>query len=308
MIPPIDRSKLLSLLHQAREDQDPAARTELNSLLRSDPPSRRTMARLLLDEHALTAALQEREITGLLRDHKPAQPHSGFFAKRQASPWRLLASAAAGLAAGLFGATLVYGFSRQPKIHIQTLLHESFEDPKLAMESGFPTKTGVWSGDLKQAESESNFVPATGLRMVILPPVQKRKYSYATRFVDLSSWSGVKHGTTQKIEVSAAFQGLGPGNRYQIRLAAFDGSVGEARAIWLANQVDEQALAHTARTVAASGDSQTWNRITASIDVPGNTRLVLVSLAASSPDSASGKQPAALDDVHIRLISQELSP
>ena len=99
-------TRMLTLLHRAREERDAAARAELNALLRSNAGARRLMARLLADEQAIVNCLREEGIVALL---DPAAAAGGPVApiKLAARPFawrRALAAAAAGLVVGLFSA------------------------------------------------------------------------------------------------------------------------------------------------------------------------------------------------------------
>lgn len=64
-------SRLLELLLAARDEADQAARTELNNLLRTNPDQRSTIARLLVDEHALISRLRDERMVAMLE----AKPH-----------------------------------------------------------------------------------------------------------------------------------------------------------------------------------------------------------------------------------------
>jgi hypothetical protein len=58
--------RLLTLLQQVREEDDQAARAELNDILRSSPEARQLMAELLVDEQALAVNLRDQSLSSIL--------------------------------------------------------------------------------------------------------------------------------------------------------------------------------------------------------------------------------------------------
>ncbi len=222
--------------------------------------------------------------------------------------WRPLTAAAAGLAIGLFGASLVFGFVTPRPPSMQTLLMEGFEDVGMVRDRGHPARVGVWSGELQAPqEGEGNVRPVEGLRMVKLPPVERRMFSYTSRFLDVAAFPPMGASQSRQIEVTARFHGATPGvrDRFQIRLAAFAEDIAGARAIWLGGKVNEQALMHVAKTVTMDADTRGWTTLRSTMDVPAGARLLLISLAAAVADAEGPKTVHYLDDVQVRLITRE---
>lgn len=220
--------------------------------------------------------------------------------------WRALVAAAAGLVMGLFGASLVFGFVAPRPPNLRTLLTEGFEDAAMVREAGLPGRVGVWAGDfLAPQDAEGSVKPAEGLRMVKLTPVEKRKFSYASRFLDVTAFPPMEVSQSRQIEVTARFHGATPGvsDRFQIRLAAFAEDIAGARAIWRKALVDEQALMHVAKTVTMDADARGWTTLRSTMDVPAGARLLLISLAATVADTEGPKTVHYLDDVRVRLIT-----
>jgi hypothetical protein len=97
--------RLQDLLEQAREQDDGAAREELNALLRENAAARQCLANLLVDEQVLVSRLREDGIVAMLD-----QDSSGTITRfpnaptgRRRSPWlswRPLMATAAGLVLG----------------------------------------------------------------------------------------------------------------------------------------------------------------------------------------------------------------
>ena len=146
--------------------------------------------------------------------------------------------------------------------------------------------------------------------MVSLPPVEKRKFSYAFRFLDMTALPTNGVSQSRRIEVNARFHGASPGvrDRFQIRLAVFAEDVEGARAIWVGRQVDEQALIHVAKTITTDPDVRGWTRLQLMTDVPAGAKCLLISLAAGVADAEPQKTGHYLDDVQVRLVTHEAPP
>jgi hypothetical protein len=91
-------------------------------------------------------------------------------------------------------------------------------------------------------------------------------------------------------------------------MAAFAGTLTEAREIWLGGHVDEQALMHVARTISTAPSQHGWTPVRTEMEVPAQTRWVLISLAAAVADEAAAKTAHYLDDVQIRVITHDAQP
>jgi hypothetical protein len=279
----------------------------LQSALASDEESRR----LYLDYMNLDAALASQAASQAAAREliaASAAPASRRWFQR----WPI--AAAVGVLAGLSAASLVYGIVAQrqvnsePRVTAQTLLTEGFEDESMPRDRSFPRRADVWSGDLQAPQGAvAGVVPAEGQRMVLLPPVEKRRFSYASRFLDASALPPAGQGQSRQVEVTARFHGgpAGDDDRFQIRLAAFAEDIPGARAIWLGGHLDERALVHVAKTVKPSPDAQGWTTLRSAIDLPAGARYLLISLAAGVADDEAPKTEHYLDDVQVRLITRD---
>jgi len=298
----------LDLLHgYLNGTLDEANFARFQSLLRDSAEARHTLRSLSTVEAKLTqlAAIHPETVRLLSETARQSGPSFRWLS------WRPLTAAAAGIVFGMFCTSVVFGFVVQRQMRTQTLLSEGFEDAGMPVEHGLPQRAGVWSGDLSAPETDNaNARPAEGSRMVRLPPVDKRKFSYAMRFMEAGELppSGTAH--TRQIEVTASFHGDGSpvSGRYQIRMAAFAGTLTEAREIWLGGHVDEQALMHVARTISTAPSQHGWTPVRTEMEVPAQTRWVLISLAAAVADEAAAKTAHYLDDVQIRVITHDAQP
>jgi len=231
-------------------------------------------------------------------------------------PWhRFAAAAVAGLLLGSISGSMVYGFIIQRQAAkqsaVQTLLTEGFEDKAMPSDPGLPRRAGVWSGDFRIVDgADEKLTPAEGRYMALLSPVEKRKFSYASRFLDVRAFSGSEAQQSRQIEMTARFHGASPGvrDRYQIRLAAFADDVAAAREIWIAGNVNEQALLHVSKSITTDANFTGWTTLRSTIDLPPGARYVLLSLAAGVADSNAQKTVHYLDDIQVRLITRSGPP
>lgn len=228
-------------------------------------------------------------------------------------PWRPWAAAAAGLAFGICGASMVWAYAlpmaNRAVERKVSVLAEGFEDSRMPPPRGFPRQANEWSGDLSApVTAESGVVPIAGDRMARLGQAapSSRRFSYAWRILDLTEHSAPSEAETRKVEISAAFNTPGEARplQYQIRLAAFSQEPGEVRRIWNHESVlFDTVLQHVSRNVLTKPDQPPgWQTVRASMEIPPGTRSLLISLAASEADSASAPKTYFLDDVRARLV------
>jgi hypothetical protein len=290
------------------EDEESA----LQAALASDAEARRLYLDYMNLDVALASKAASDDATRELIT-SPATPAASRWLQ-----WRPIAAAAAGLVLGLFGASLVYGFAAQrqaktqiPQVKTQILLMENFEDVAMPRDRGFPKRVDVWSGDVQAPQGDAaGVLPAEGQHMVALSPVEKRKFSYASRFMDVSALAASGPTQSRQIEVTARFHGASPGaqDRFQIRLAAFAEDLAGARATWFGGYLDEQALVHVAKTVKPHPDGQGWTMVRSTIDLPAGAKYLLISLAAGVDGDEATKTAHYLDDVQVRLIARDAVP
>lgn len=280
----------------------------LQTRLKADTELRRLYLHYMNLDVALEAQAGSRDrVIDLLRaapltENKPA---GRWFA------WRPLTAAAAGIVFGMFCTSVVFGYVAQSRARSVTVLAEGFEDAEMPLDRDLPRRTGAWSGDFTRPHAGNEIAtPLEGSRLVTLPQTKGRRFSYAMRFVDLSTLPASEVSQNRQIEVSASFLGHEPGvaDLFQIRLAAFGGSLEEARAIWLSPQLDEKALLHVARTVTIPAGEGGWKKLHATMELPPGTTLLLVSLAAAVADNNVPKTPHYLDDVRIQLQTLRAAP
>lgn len=284
-----------------------AGSTQLNVWLKASPENmKRFTSAVMFDQEvrrAVHAQASEPAAQTLMSSTGPRPVKSS-----RRIHWRPMWAAAAGLALGLFSATMVYGIITQRHVRVDTLLSEGFENASMPIDASASARRDVWAGELLAPRGEKGQVkPAEGKLMAVLPPHDRRRLSYAFRFFDLNTLPVANSGQTRQIEVTGRFHGETPGvrDKFQICLAAFAEDVAEAREIWTKNAMDDQALLHVTRTVKTEPDAFSWTVVRAVIDVPVDAKVLLVSLAAGIVHAEAPKTEHYIDDVQVRLITSD---
>lgn len=224
--------------------------------------------------------------------------------------WIPLASAAAGLAFGIFGASMVWAYAvpianRVVKRTI-TVLSEGFEDPQFTPHRRFPAESNQWSGDLvASVEAEAEVPPLEGQRMLRLTLKPSRELSHAWRIVDLADFPELAQAETRRLEVSAAFNTPKPAGalRYRLRLAAFSQEPTAMREIWSDETlIFDTMIEQVVRNVWTQPDDRGWQTVQASLEIPPGTRSIVISLAAGATAPDQSPEVHYLDDVRARFV------
>jgi hypothetical protein len=255
-----------------------------------------------------------------VEEASPARPLTAPALTKQNTHFRSFAArpvtaALAGLVVGLFGASMVFGYVvprvKNEALRSMTVFTESFESETLIPQRGFPSRAGVWSGDLSGSlPAETGLQPKHGDRMVRLTPHERRKFSYAWRIVDLNDFPLPAGAESRQVEVMASFHGvhLGTTDRNQIRLAAFAEQPGDVKPIWNSENMFDHVLQHVGRSVTVNSNDQGWQTIRARMEIPAEARSLVISLAAAMADDSALKTAHYLDDVHVQFVIKEGTP
>lgn len=224
--------------------------------------------------------------------------------------WRPLTAAAAGVAFGIFGASMVWAYAvpianRVVKRTI-AVLSEGFEDSQFTPHRRFPTEANQWSGDLvASVEAEEEVTPLEGNRMMRLTLKPSRELSHAWRIVYLADFPELAHAETRRLEVSAAFNTPEPAGalRYRVRLAAFGQEPTALREIWSDESVIfDTMIEQVVRNVWTQPDDRGWQTVQACLEIPPGTRSIVISLAAGATDPDQPPEVHYLDDVRARFV------
>ncbi len=294
--------RLLHLLQALRDTHDASARAELNTLLRENADARSTMARLMVDEQALINRLRDDSIVALLepapKAETPLSTSTRWFA------WRPLTAAAAGLAIGLFSASMVFGFGVVRSLErVVSLFQESFESGPAPLVTGMPQEVNLWSGDFsKIVEKQVGVKPKDGTKMarVLRSDFEGKASSKPSlqgdlmRVVDVRPFLREANGGEVVITLSALFNAAPfPEAEH------YDGAV----TLWALgpqflteDNLMDDALAHSVGLCRPlDRDPATWQSTSTRLLLPPGTERVLLKVSFT-PVPASGKSLSPLPD------------
>ena len=216
----------------------------------------------------------------------------------------------AGLAIGVFSASVVWAFNlpqgKNSNQEVREIVSESFENPEQNFKRRFPFEAGKWFGDIYSIFPGQKISSVSGLRVAQFLDNPKAKFSYARYLNDLDEYAkpGQNHSRTVRVEASFFASNPDESSVFQIRLAAFSQKPQEVRPIWNNQEVlFDQVLQHVGRNhITKPGQKTDWQRLEASIEIPPETRSVVISLGAGMVDSNGDKSNHYLDDVRVSLV------
>ena len=216
----------------------------------------------------------------------------------------------AGLAIGVFSVSVVWAFNlpQDEKLdqEVREIVTESFEDPGKEFKSRFPSEAGKWFGEISSISADEAISSASGVRVAQFIDNPKVKFSYARYLVDLDEYAKPGQNQSRSVRVEASFFASNPDDSsvFQIRLAAFSQEPQEVRPIWNDQEVlFDQVLQHVGRNhITKPGQKPDWQRLEASIEIPPETRSLVISLGAGMVDSNGDKSNHYLDDVRVSLV------
>ena len=216
----------------------------------------------------------------------------------------------AGLAIGVFSASVVWAFNlpqdKKSDQEVREIVTESFEDPDTEFKGRFPSEAGKWFGEISSISADEAISSASGVRVAQFIDNPKVKFSYARYLVDLDEYAKPGQNQSRSVRVEASFFASNPDESsvFQIRLAAFSQEPQEVRPIWNDQEVlFDQVLQHVGRNhITKPGQKPDWQRLEASIEIPPETRSLVISLGAGMVDSNGDKSNHYLDDVRVSLV------
>ena len=283
-----------------------AERPQLAALLKSSPEARQ----LWFLYHDNECGLSELKIATAVTATRHVMPSPGdVSAPRKTSPWlqwRAVTAAAAGLAIGLFGASVVYGIAAHRGAEKRTPLPvfaPGFEDAQMPLDAGFPAGAGRWSGDAAQVVAAENGVQAKqGRFMLRMEPVAKSP-SRIFQVLDLRTLPPNAGGESREIEISAAFAtGVAESSvRYMIRAFAVTEAPEDLDAAWFDRR--DESIASAAKGLDALPGATGWQTLGVRIEVPRAARSLVLFFGVRTPDRAARTVPHYLDDVRVSLVT-----
>jgi hypothetical protein len=231
--------------------------------------------------------------------------------------WRPITAAAAGLIFGMLCTSVVSGYIGAAPRRPLPLLEAGFEDIAHPKPLGVPRSFGEWSGDFAEIVGPRDGVqPHGGERMWRFLRADNETPAHAHRsyvgeaiyVVDLKPVraAGAKPGA--QIEISAWFAQAQttPSFRYHwnIKAAAFEGSVTEAPALW--GNWNDASTSLAKREVPAQPTGQ-WQRLSVTMQLPPNADFLVFECAVVQHQPVISEGVATfpghyLDDVRVLLL------
>ena len=187
---------------------------ELQKLLRENSEARAMLRTLSTVETRLSEMGAERAIFQPLERADDTAPASG--PRGRLGLWRTWIPAAAGLAVGLFSASMLFAFVTTGGGKVVSLLQEGFEEGNPPVANGMPKTPGYWSGDFSRVVGAQQGVsPRTGRKMFQFlradyegKPSQTGYSGDLYRILDLSGYSADLRDGKALVTVEATFQGV----------------------------------------------------------------------------------------------------
>lgn len=283
-----------------------AERPQLAALLKSSPEARQ----LWFLYHDNECGLSELKIATAVTATRHVRPSPVEVPPpRRTSPWlqwRSLTAAAAGLAIGLFGASVVYGIAAHRGSEKRTPLavyEPGFEDVQMPLTVGFPAGAGRWSGDAAQVVAAENGVQAKqGKFMLRLEPVAKSPLRIF-QVLDLRTLPSDAGGESLDIEISASFATAVAESsvRYMIRAFAVTEAPEDLDAAWFDRR--DESIASATKGLDVMPGANGWQTLGVSMQVPRAARSLVLFFGMRTPDRAARTVPHYLDDVHVSLLT-----
>ena len=290
----------LDLLHSYLNGTlDEADFARLQSLLRENTDARRTLRSLSTVETKLTqlAAIHPETVRLLSETARESAPSFRWFS------WRPLTAAAAGLAIGLFSASMVFGFSVRSLEKVVSLFQESFESGPAPLVTGMPQEANLWSGDYSEiVETYEAVKPVQGKKMARVlrsdydgkTSSKPSKQGDLMRIVDVRPFLGEANGGEVVITLSALFNAT-PFPEVE----RFDGVVYLYALGQLGSTEEsllEDALAHShGGCRSLDRDPATWQTASTRLLLPTGTEFVMLKVSFRRWPKGSGDQPSLPD-------------
>ncbi|MEM7600519.1 MAG: hypothetical protein AAF357_03780 [Verrucomicrobiota bacterium] len=283
---------------------------ELEAELTSDEVFRRQYLSYVNIDQALASGRQENERA----DEIPSSDSSrGSDPARTIWRWDPLGSAAAGVVIGFFFASIAWavvgttGEPASPRLE-QLLFEESFESAAISWKPGFPIAAGEWGGDRGEIVLDSTQpAPDHGAGFARMEPAGETSLSYLTRIIEVGDLPRVQADEMRQLEVFSSFHAdeRGLPERYTLRVATFAEAPRSIRSLWAGPawpEMRDRALTLKKSGLSTDGEEIGWQTLSAVVEIPDETRCVVISLAAGRLDAAAPKSAHYVDDVQANMV------
>jgi hypothetical protein len=300
---------------------------ELQERLRSDPAARRLWYLHNDLDQGLHLMANAHDAGAMAEAAHPVVPMRTVGARWL--QWRSLTAAAAGLAFGLFGASMVWAYAlpRLPALppRVIPLLEDGFETASQPEVKGVPNQLGAWGGDhARIVTGEQGIAPRSGTKMLRFLRSdfegEKSALSYSCdqlRVIDLHRYEALIDTGNATLNAAAWFRLMAPqsGEAFTvgISISAFDADPTRLHGLdWLTWEDTERLGFNKTQRPWLVGDRSSWREATGELRLPRGTRFVNVHVRVSRKEPAPTATPvtfagAYADDVSVRLLVADAS-
>jgi hypothetical protein len=229
---------------------------------------------------------------------------------RTSSRWSRITSVAAGILIGVFSASMVWAYAvplvSQTQRVSREIVFESFEDPEMRPPGRFPTNANQWFGKILSVPGDARMPAEKGTRVGKFKTVPKNRFTYARYLIDLDEHPEPGEEHVRTVEVEASFFTSNPQEPsvFQIRLGAFSQAPEAVRPIWNDHELlFDTVLQHVGRNyITEPGEQMGWHKLRATIEIPPDTRSVVISLGAGNNEPGATASEHFVDAVRVQLV------
>lgn len=298
------------LFNAALNDQlSDAERAELATVLKSSAEARQLWF-LYQDNECSLAELKPRR--------QENSPRMGF----PWLSWRPLTAAAAGIAIGLFCATVAWAVASSRVIataeRLFALVDGGFETRSGPVPSGFPAALGVWSGDEAEIVTGDTREGRRMLRFIspssdASDPQGRAISCDVFQLVDLRPLRpGLNAEGDSVLELSADFldarrPNTNPSVTFLCQLFLFKGDPEALHKTWPRNNADTVSSG-SADVTTLGGGPAAWKKVTAKCFVPADADFAVVQIAARPNLRPAKLESLFADDIQLTLKTQPRLP
>lgn len=230
--------------------------------------------------------------------------------------WRPLAAAAAGIALGMFGTSMVFAYVSPLTPKRTVLLREGFESGVSRTTPGLPKEAGVWSGDEAEVVEDTDKLKAKGGSLMLRfgrathagENAPKSNWCDVYRLVDLSGETS-EEGASLRLVANFTSTAAAKDEEYVcfVELCAVEEGMLPALRPDNLPWYRENSAAIASRKLPLKGDGS-WKAIHVLMPLPPQARHALVHVAVMRAKPARSAEPVEfgshyVDDVKLELIS-----
>ena len=286
-----DETQLIqTLTRYVGGDSTPEEMRQLSARLERDPAACDLLAEILTQGFAVREFAQAHS-GPVQKPNQIPQSWLGWFA------WRPLTAAAAGLALGLFSASVVFGFGAASFGSAMTLLRDSFESGPAPLVIGVPIEAGKWSGDYSEVVGEQQGVrPGAGVKMLRFArgdfegmSIPSSHSSDVFRLVDVRPFRSEFSDGGAVVQLTAMFNAVWFPEDENF---ALDASLVGNEKVRGENVLSTESLAYSRSSkVAMDRDPATWQKVSNELRLPSDTDYLMIRMGMSNDTkSKSGRR------------------